>query len=275
MTSSTWVHPHFSDPPVTEAVLDLQFSPLANWKTVHFGLYWQAIRERFPRIADQPPLASFVEPADGTTGIRPSLTVEMFSAPEVRCWFYNEAETELIQLQRNRFVFNWKRGLIEEPYPHYERIRPVVHAEWDRFHRFVQANDLGTLQVQQCEVTYINHLEKNVGWTNYGELSSVFPVWSGKTSEGLLPEPQGVEIGIRYMMPGNLGRLYVRAEPVIRNADFREVIQLTITARGKPASVDPDMAFDWLDAAQEWIAKGFVDITSETMHRLWGRNDMP
>src|SRR2546428_11952886 len=108
----------YDDPPVVEIVLGVEFAPLEKWEIPHFGLFWNRIQTRYPRFEINPPLASDVE--------RPRLEfkqaqlprVELVSKPQVRCWFLNDANTELIQVQYDRFVHNWRKVLGSETYPH-------------------------------------------------------------------------------------------------------------------------------------------------------------
>ena len=72
-------------------------------------------------------------------------------------------------------------------------------------------------------------------------------------------------------MPEKRGRLYIHAQSAMRNTDRKEIIQLTLVARGRPHSPDPSRAFDWFDFAQEWTAKSFLVFTSEKMHSLGGK----
>lgn len=274
MGDSKWPHPRFDSPPVIETAFSFQFSPLPDWKIPHFGLYWETIRDRYPKLDVHSAIPSQIEEMEEPPAPK-SLRVGFTSTPPVRCWFYNDPESLLIQVQNDRFVFNWKRGLSGEPYPHYDAIRPVIVDEWDRFVSFVNENRLGSVHIQKCEVTYINHIEKGVGWKDYGQLGDVLPVWAGRINADHLPAPEDVEINVRYLIPDRRGRLYVHAQPAIRNADMKEIIQLTLTARGRPQTSERAGILDWLDFGQEFVARSFLAFTSERMHALWGLRSTP
>jgi uncharacterized protein (TIGR04255 family) len=275
MSKSTWVHPEFENAPVVETVFSIEFVPLSRWQIPHFGLYWQTIRDNYPKLNVQGALVSQIEDFGEKKNFPPTFTFDVGTSPHVRCWFFNESETQLIQIQHDRFIFNWKRGLGNEPYPHYVNIRPLIAQEWRRFRDFVAANELGSIQARQCETSYHNHLEKGSGWHEYRDLSEVLPIWNGSTREGFLHDPEDIEIGIRYLMPQGLGRLHIRVQPAIRNSDLKEIIQLTFAARGRPKSLEPDQVFEWFDFAQEWVVKSFLDFTSDRMQSLWGKRETP
>lgn len=263
--------PEFEDPPVNETVLSIQFSPLKGFTVAHFGLYWSGIRSRFPKVQVQPSLPSVIEKFDAPLQGGPRLGFQLVMQPEVRCWFLNEAETGLIQLQTDRFINNWKKVSGKEVYPRYPSIRQTLSNEWTGFCRFLDQNGIDSPQVNQCEVTYVNHIEYKKGWQDYGELNKVLEFWSGKTSDGFLPSPERSSMNVHYCLPGNAGRLHVSIDPVIRTRDGNEVLQINLTARGAPSDSTAEQVLKWMDLGREWVVKGFTDLTSKHMHRIWGR----
>src|SRR5262245_53311787 len=112
--------PHFKNPPVIERVLGVQFAPIKEWGVHHFGLFYQKIRNDFPECQAQPPIASITETPDHIT------RVEMADVGDVRCWFLPAVGGELIQLQRDRFLMNWRRRTAAEDYPRFsEKLLPL------------------------------------------------------------------------------------------------------------------------------------------------------
>ncbi len=264
-------HVRFERPPVIETVFGIQFQPLQKWQTPIFGLFWATIKDRYPSYRVVPPLESQVEDVDQSHRSMGGPAFSILPGPPTpRCWFFNVPETQLIQVQPDRFVFNWKRGLVDASYPHYKNIRPVLEEEWAHFRGFVDSNDLGKLEVRQCEIAYINHIEIGAGWKDFAELDSVLTVWSGGTLNRTSLKPEDINVGIRYRLPERMGRLHVLAEPVLRTTDYKEVLQLTIIARGGPESPDSENIFGWFDVAQTYVRESFVDLTTDKMHAIWG-----
>ncbi|MGH9567283.1 MAG: TIGR04255 family protein, partial [Candidatus Angelobacter sp.] len=56
--------PAFTNPPIDELVLSLQFATLERLKSAHIGMFWETIVDRFPNVSEQPPL----QPAFETFG---------------------------------------------------------------------------------------------------------------------------------------------------------------------------------------------------------------
>ena len=263
--------PEYSQPPVIETVLGVQFSPLTTFSIPHFGLYWAKIREMFPNYEIQPPLGPIIEEFGEGQWKHVGVSIELAQFPELRCWFKDVSGTKLIQLQRDRFLFNWRKVKDEDVYPRYDNIKPNFAEKWDEFCRFLVEAGLEKPEVNQCEITYVNHIHLGQGWKSYGELKNVIAGWSGAISGNFLPEPESVNIGTRYFLPNGKGRLHVLMQPAIRRTDAKEILQLNLTARGKPESSTLQHLLEWLDLGHEWIVRGFTDFTTKTMHDLWGR----
>ena len=49
--------PDFTDPPLIEVILSIQFSALARLKSAHIGLLWERLRSAYPNVTelDSPP----------------------------------------------------------------------------------------------------------------------------------------------------------------------------------------------------------------------------
>lgn len=270
MAISNPILPAFDRPPVAETALGVEFVPLREWGVPHFGLFWHDIRHEYPKFQVQPPLGSQIERFDSEARPSQTLTFELGDPSRARCWFFHENDVQLLQLQDSRFILNWRKLTEDTEYPHYAQFRPRFVDEWSRFARFLERNGLGIPVLVQCEVTYVNIIPRGHGWQDYGELQKVTPAWSGKHQ--WLPCPESVALNARYVVPGNRGRLHVALQPVVRNADAAEALQLTLTARGHPSSPGLEGILDWFDVGHEWIVRGFTDLTSEHMHKLWKRS---
>ena len=271
MEHSTPVIKNYKAAPVIETVLSIQFKPISNFTIPHFGLYWKEIRSEFERCEVKNPIVHMVEDFQPGPSLRSSvIDLELPSERAIRYWFLDNSRNTFIQLQQDRFIFNWQKIKPEDVYPRYQRTREKFLIEWERFCAFLESEHLGVPEVDQCEVTYVNHIEYTAGWHSYRELSNVVSYWSGKASGKFLPDPEKVNINVRYEMPSGQGRLYVSLQPVIRARDAMEVLQLNLTARGSPVSSKTEDIFKWLDLGRQWIVEGFTDFTTTKMHQEWG-----
>jgi len=262
--------PDFANPPVDETALSIQFAQIPGFSIPHFGLFWARIRSDYPQFQIQDPIASVTElpapaPRTGPIGF------PAFS--DLRCWFLDKPGTRLIQVQHNRFIHNWRRLKGDEEYPRYPSVRETLERDWGRFCEFLASEKLEPPKINQCEVTYVNNIEYEKGWKGYGELDKVVATLATpKNKRKFLPDPELIRMQVTYGLDQpNAGRLYVSFTPVIRGRDGKEVLQMSLTARGAPQSSSTEDAFRWLDMGRRWVVRGFADFTTEEMHKVWGK----
>src|SRR6059036_832164 len=130
----------FTNPPVIETVLSVQFAPLSKFSIPHFGLYWQKVRHKFPRTELRPPVAHVKEQfgsGEEKAAIQFSIEFVPATALQVRCWFLDQKGNRFLQVQNDRFIHNWQKVAGDETYPRYESVRSDFVEEWVRFRQFL------------------------------------------------------------------------------------------------------------------------------------------
>jgi len=270
--------PDFSDPPVVEVALAAQFDPLSELRTPQVGLLWQKFRDRFPNLEEHAPLDSVIERFGITGSADANVRLEMMKSPPVpRVWFLNISGTELIQVQQDRFIHNWRRAETDEGYPHYEHVRTTFEENWRIFESFCDEEGLDTPSPNQCEVTYVNHIIAGKGWEWHGDLGNVLTLFSPTYSEPFLPRAEGARFACRYVIPNEggkpVGRLHVSVDSAYRRSDSRAILVLNMVARGRPVGNGLGGVLRFMDLGHEWIVRGFASITTKQMHKIWGRLD--
>ncbi len=131
--------PDFLKPPVVETVLGVEFAPLAGWDIRHFGLLWGLWQDEYPNFQVQPPLPPTEQPSPESEFARNVIvSILGIAGPSVRAWYIDASETQLLQIQEDRFIHNWRKVLGSEVYPHYdESIRPAFESQWMRFTEYL------------------------------------------------------------------------------------------------------------------------------------------
>jgi uncharacterized protein (TIGR04255 family) len=257
---------------VIETVLGVEFAPIDRWIIPHFGLYWQGIRGEYPKVQIQPPLAP-EDPRSKEDRFLQAAMIQVLAQPPIRCWYINDAGTRLLQIQNDRFIHNWRKEGSGEEYPRYETIRPIFEREWQKFCDFLAQERIDAPIPGRCEVTYVNHLVRGREWQEIKDLPRILPVWAGGGREGVLGTPDLVAFTTRYPFPEEKGHLAVHLQPAVRQLDKKEVLQLTLTAKGQPSSADITGVLAWLDFGRQQVVQAFCDLTSPEVHRIWGRRE--
>jgi len=258
----------FDRPPVAETALGVVFAPLSRWSALHFGLLWERFRSRYPRteIKLATPAVQAAPPQAGPTGV--FSFADSMDFP-IRALFIDSNGNELIQVQRNAFIRNWRQTEQTTEYQHYDNVRPRFERDWKAFSEFLSDENLGSIDVVQCEVTYINHLVRGQDWETFEDVSKVFRVWSGG-NVGTLKASQMASFMVAYDLPKSLGRLQVVVQPGIRKTDSKEIIQFGLTATLKSDGSGLPEILAALDSGHVAVVTGFRDFTTAEMHSHWG-----
>lgn len=260
----------FKNPPVVETVLAVQFDEIAGLRSPYMGLLWSRIRENYPEFQVRPPLASIKESFKRgliTETTRPEIGEE----PPIRCWFLAPERDHLLQVQNNRFLHNWRSLGQQGVYPRYSKIRPRFVSEWGAFCKFLSDYGLGEPRVNQCEVTYINHIPLQSPQGKTMSISDVIRFFPKREREGLLTNPVATTAAMSFDMPDRQGRLHISLKEAVRHEDDMDLLVLEFTARGAPAGTTEEDFLKWLDLGHDWVVKSFDEVTTPEMHSHWGR----
>jgi len=268
--------PDFERPPVVEVALSVQFEPIPGLTSAHLGMLWGRYRDRYPTCREQAAL----EPVNETFGQKrkPGPRVKFISNPasDVRLWFLNDDETKLVQVQRNRFIHNWRKVDFKTEYPRYPCLRESFQHELELFRAFLVDEELPDIQPNQCEVTYVNHIEQSGVWDHHGQLDRVIKYWCGQGLDDIGPEPENVSFHTRYILHDHegksQGRLHIGLESVYRSVDDAPVFALKLITRGMPESPQISSVLDFMDQGRKYIVRSFASITTPELHSVWGRN---
>jgi uncharacterized protein (TIGR04255 family) len=253
----------------------MQFEPINELHAGRLGLLWEAYRDRYPRVEQQPPLSPIREQFE-TKVARIGFTIEgsfpMFPMP--RLWFLNEDGTRLVQVQRDHFIVNWRKLDTQTEYPRYHSIRDTLVEEFSRFQKFLHQQDLALTAIVQTELTYVNHIDARQPNGSRKPLSQIVRIWTGENPSGKLPQFEEASFHARYVMRDGddpVGRLHINLEPQLYVRDNAPVYALTLIARSAPPSPDLDGALASLERSHGAIVEGFTEITTDEMHKVWGR----
>ncbi len=263
--------PDFTDPPIAEVALGVQFDPLPL-RSVHFGILWQRFRDNFPNVQEQPPIESGLESFDSALP-RPMFDLKVMNAPILpRVWFLDTENSELVQVQSDRFVRNWRR-LPGQQYPRYERLRDSFAHDLTEFTDFVNNEGLGPLRYTQCEVNYVNAIP-----VSSPSPSGVLRAWRGhriSVGDGLQSTVEAERLAQQMRIVRRdksiAGRLYVTSEPAQQAGESSPTLLMNLTYRGRVSGESVEECLPVLEEGRQVIVESFTSMTTNQMHKKWGR----
>lgn len=242
----------FAKAPLSEVVCGVEFNA-PDFSSIHFGLYWQAIRERFP----SPPLD---KPPIGALEI-------MASPPSLRrVWFESVDRKQLIQLQANRFLYNWKRLSEQDEYPHFDVLYPNFEKEWTAFQDWWIELDKLPLQPIHYELTYLNQIDAKFGWSSPNDTPNIFSFLDVGLPDRL-PQLVQHDCSLLFSLPNEQGSLTMRLNQAKRIEDNSNMILLELTAR----SIDCHISLSrWFADVHVFLVNTFVELLSDSAKEDWG-----
>ncbi|HEX9744805.1 MAG TPA: TIGR04255 family protein [bacterium] len=266
--------PRYENPPVIETVLSVQFDPLLD--SSHLGLLWHKYRDRFPTFEEKPPIKPAFEIFDRKEMIKFRQESEFTISdipPLRRCWFIQEDKTRLIQVQNDRFIINWRKVTGNETYISYPNFFQDFQAEYDVFNSFLKQEHLTeNFIVNQCEITYVNHIHMPDGQDTHSNFNKIFSYFIPKINRPILPVPENSEIKFRYRILDKdgspLGRLHVTIEPKMKK-DETNIYEMNLTCRGGPLNENIDGITGFFNIGHVWIVNAFDALTTKMMHEFW------
>lgn len=271
--------PEYEDPPVVETVLGVEFAPIPGWSVIHFGLFRETVKAEFPEFEEFPAVVSSARYPDDARAADEQSGEFGSVSPYVRCLFVDRANDRLIQVQRDRFMYNWRRE-VDKNYPRYlKNVRPNFIQQWHRFKDFLEEQGLSSPRVRRSEVTYVNHFERGKEWSSFGDLPTLMTFWVAPQDKQVrnpiptprfLPAPEYADIDIRYRI-NDQDHLHVEVRRAERHKDGAEILQTTLTARLSPGAGDDEAILATFDTGREWIVRGFTELTTPEMHARWRR----
>ena len=253
--------PSYKNPPVNEVVCGMRFHAPNNLHIPYIGFLWDKFRADYPIIQHASPIATSSAKGeilvDNATGI-----------PLPRVWFINKSDDQLVQFQIDRFYFNWRRR--ENDYPRYEHVIKNLENVHNNIVNFFGEFKLGDFKPIEYELSYINHIPKGQGWDTIDEIPRIFSDFVWKKKKGrFLPNPKKVAWHAEFKLPDNNGYLIVNLKQATRTEDKMPLLVLDLNTRGIGEKYSKEAVREWFDLAREWIVRGFTDLTTPEIQKIW------
>lgn len=257
--------PDFTDPPLDEVVLGVQFEPVPGFSSVHTKDVWDLFRDEFPQVQEQPLLQPQFETFGGAN-LQPSFQFQVGAGPVgSRLWFISEQENNLLQFQPDRFLTNWRKNPNQQPYPRFEGIAEAYKSYLTVLVEHLSKHFAYDVGINQAEVSYINVIPVS----GFSEVGKWFNLWSGSDLN-----IEGLNTSFSEVILDASGKPYARLFHAIQSVytvDGKHLAyNLSLTFRGKPMGNDIESALKFLISGREAIVLRFNSITTSFSHDFWG-----
>lgn len=257
----------FKHPPVNEVAISVFFNPhIANFRNEHVGLFWEKIKSAFPTVQQQIP-AYFDLRFDPNE-----------VSPMPRYWFISGDQTNLIQLQKNAFMFNWRHREGHE-YPRYqESVKPGFDKHYALFRQFVKTeNDMPDLTLSACELTYVNSIEPGDFWSGPQDTKNVIPSFAPIHIGSDPLEHSAFNYNYTYKLSEDL-QIKININSALQvHPNNVPVLIFEIKASNQIKGGTPEVPDEWFQRAHTAILACFLAMTDENVqNKHWiPRTDTP
>ena len=257
----------FRRPPVVEVACGVGFALTQRLTAGHIGQFWHSVEDDFPNIEEVAPLPP--------PNLQEAVKIEVSEIPPMpRTWLLSEDGSRLMQLQADRFLYNWKREEEEEeeiPYPGFDIIYDEFKNHLDLYMEFLVDAGYEKPSYDYLELQYVNHIGAWNGLDVVGRTGALIDHMHSKDPARFLPMPRAFRWQSQYPMPDENGNLGMTVQTATKQPTGEDIIRLDMTARsglkdGSESSLDK-----WFALAHEWIVRGFCDVTTPELHDVWKR----
>lgn len=244
----------FDDPPIKEVALGRTFLPREDFLIPYYGAFWAELREKFPK-------------AEHAAPIMDNLDVLSEASFLPRVWLISDDSNTLVQLQQNRYHYNWRQTELSKSYPRFPAIQRGCLDIWSKFELFVLQMTGQPLQPLNAELTYTNFIEIPGSSSAFDIAEQTLRDSTWATQNRFLGSPKAFAHNYTFNLPNSKSTLHVAAVAARRKDGTSEVLKFELTVKGKCSS---DESFEsWSTEAHDFLVQAFKDLTKPAMHKHW------
>jgi uncharacterized protein (TIGR04255 family) len=255
--------PDYARPPVAETVLGLEFSmepPLRTHEIVESRSLWI---DEFPELVEQPELPP-TRPISQAGQLDFQLTM---GHPALRIWMLAPDQHQLLQLQKDRLVLNWRKLDGDAAYPKFDALFEAYEIYLGRFtERFADR----TIAPLVSEWTYLNSIPE-------ADLQGarLFETWNDPELQGIGGSPVSSKFQhVRDIATedGVRGQVEISAERTSIDGKFGVGLRISAKYFG-PHGDSIDNALARCRAAHDVARAAIEATTTPEAQQKWGRGE--
>jgi uncharacterized protein (TIGR04255 family) len=271
--------PQWENPPLDEVAISVQFNDIPGFKAVHYGL----LAERFrifglTQYEDKAPINPSFE-VFGKRVAPVQFQLQAVDALLPRVWYMSEDKHRLVQVQPDKFVYNWRKVEGAGDYPRFDKVvLPEFLERCQAFEVFVAEQRLPALALSQCELSYFNIIEVEEGETYHDAFTRIFRFWAYQNNpdalnDGASIEKDSVNLTLSHVLKAADGSPLARIHTNVAAAERRNqrVIRFALIFRAPWTNAVNMPLMQFFAEGREAIARLFDAMITDQMHTAWGR----
>ena len=198
------------------------------------------------------------------------------SATLPRAAFRNGIGGELLQVQPDRFAYNWIKTGDDHEYPHSEKTLERFFELLEKFTDFLTSRNLGEISIIQCELTNVNIVPVDGVGDSFADVATVLRL-PDIVADCPNMKLENQMFGSKHLMLNDVGkpvgRVHCVGQPSLRVPSNEQVFRLDIAARGAPIGPGVLGASKFFEDAVSAINAVFLATTTKAGRQFWGEID--
>lgn len=189
-------------PPIVEVACGVVFEPLRELDPVAAGLFWGRVRDEYPERALLPAITNETR------------TITIGALPPMRTMLLSRSGEQLIQLQSDRFNYNWRA--IGSVYPRFssnEGVGAQAQARFEQLCAFLDETFGCHPEPSHVEVVKVDLLRSDEHWQGLPDLSQLLPPLAPLLSGRSLSAPN-LSVQLQDEWAGCVTHVRVQSHPL-------------------------------------------------------------
>lgn len=243
--------------PLVEVSIGVQYSSDLLTEVEIYRFHEKYLQESFPVVQNQIRLLDIVEEEEPSK-VQPTIHISEFQSLPGRKFFISEDGTRLVQIQSNRFAFNWRavnQGVND--YPSFENVLNEFIALLEKMNKFKNS----VLPIDYLELTYIDHIEVEKFGTKTFDVDMAINNFLFNQSLRTFACEYSVW---KKEIAGNLA---VKFQSAYKNIDGKKLITMDSSCRGKYIGYQSPK--DWFHASHEILKLNFFNSLTDKAKDIW------
>ena len=236
---------------INEVVHSIHFKVVDNLLSPHLGVFWQTIKDDgFTKVSEHPPVNPVLEPSENP---RRRTEFEINLPEPTRIWFTHSNNNKILQVQRDRFTFNWRKTNSGNEYPGYPSIFEIFEKYYNKFRQFIRENEIGLVTPLHYELGYVYHFPQGDKWNSLNNIGTFLALFiDSQQANSFWSGVKNLNLRASFPILNSRCWLHLGVSDIVKLPEQQQTLQTDFRALNFQVNTDIDM--------REWFQSAYNEI---------------
>ncbi len=249
-----------------EVVISVHFNELGKLSILHLAeLIGIFARKGFSKGEEHAIVTPPVEPSqtqefmlDAQINVTPLVT-PLFP----RIWLIHQRGNMIIQMQRDRFTFNWRRYGTYTDIPGYSVIFQEFKKLYNEFTEFIRMKKIGLLNPLQFELSYVYEVSQDSGKDIFTSIGKACNIFNNENINPFWYRAKSLNLRISFQMDYPNSWIFLGVNNHIKLPEENQVLRIDFSSINFKVNEDKEMS-EWFQSAYNEIIKKSDSLTLDS-----------